>query len=302
MQRLALPSHYGATVALDLCTACNLVWFDDTESARLSGPALLELIGQMALAQALPIELLKADPRCPRCDGRLELVHNESRWGRSTQLQCRRRHGAYPSFAQFLQEKGLLRPMSKVDRARLLRDRGQVSCVNCGGDIQVDDAVCPFCGSVPSLLDIARLAHALDPQDTIGPQGVFATPARQSALQCAACGVALPPGETVSCSQCGATLAITKLAEAHACVQALAPALKAAAEKPSPEVVKRRLEVLDADLPRRREWVARMAAESRHKQEADDEFEWPEWWLRLPVAARIAIAGVAIGLLWRYAR
>ena len=46
--------------------------------------------------------------RCPRCAGKLKIVHNQSRWGRSSQLQCMRRHGAYQSFAQFLEEKGLL--------------------------------------------------------------------------------------------------------------------------------------------------------------------------------------------------
>ena len=66
--------------------------------------------------------------------------------------------------------------------------------------------------------------------------------AQQQAMQCAACGAALPPGETMSCAQCGATLAIPSLREAYAAVEKLAPVLKANAEKPPPEVVKRRLE------------------------------------------------------------
>ena len=61
-------------------------------------------------------------------------------------------------------------------------------------------------------------------------------------MQCAACGAALPPGETMSCAQCGATLAIPSLREAYAAVEKLAPVLKANAEKPPAEVVKRRLE------------------------------------------------------------
>ena len=117
MQRLALAGHYGQRVELDLCRSCDLVWFDGIETAQLSGPALLELIGAMAAARALPHEMLRADARCPRCAGALKIVHNQSRWGRSLQLQCARRHGAYQSFAQFLEEKGLLRPMSR-DRSR----------------------------------------------------------------------------------------------------------------------------------------------------------------------------------------
>lgn len=262
MERLALAGHYASTVELDLCRSCDVVWFDAIETAQLSGPALLDLIGAMAAARAEQHELLRADARCPRCAGALSLVHNQSRWGRSTQLQCVRRHGAYQSFAQFLQEKGLLRPMALPDRARLLRERGRIECVNCGGDIGKDDAQCPWCHSVPSLLDVARLAHALDPLDTIEPPALYGAAARQDALRCAACGATMRAGETMVCGQCGATLAIPSLAEANAQVQQLSPALRAAAAHPSPALVQRRLEVLDADLPRRRQWAADMQAEA----------------------------------------
>ena len=312
MQRLALAGHYGHGVDLDMCRSCDLVWFDDTETAQLSGPALLELIGHMASARALPHELLRPEARCPRCAGALAIVHNQSRWGKSSQLQCVRRHGAYQSFAQFLEEKGLLRPMSVVDRARLLRDRGRIECVNCGGEVGKDDERCPWCRSIPSLLDIARLAHALDPLDTIEPPAVFRTAARQGALQCAACGAALPEGETISCSQCGATLAITSLAEANAEVQALAPALRAAAERPSAQVVKRRLDALDEDLPRRREWIAGMeadAAESRHAAGAGgfiggrrDDVEWEPLLRGIGTPVRVVLAALAIWFVWHFWR
>ena len=303
MQRLALAAHYGQRVALDLCRNCDLVWFDGTETAQLSGPALLELIGAMASARALPHEMLRPDARCPRCDGALAIVHNQSRWGRSSQLQCKRRHGAYQSFAQFLQEKGLLRPMSLVDRARLLRARGAIECVNCGGAIGKDDPLCPWCRSTPSVLDVARLAHALDPLETIEPAAVFDAPERQGALHCAACGAALPPGETISCSQCGATLAITSLADANAQVQALAPALHAAAARPSPRVVKRRLEALEADLPRRREWAARMQAEAdAQRGRAADETDWSSLLGRGTNPVRAVLVALVLWFAWQYWR
>ena len=132
MQRLGLAGHYGATVELDVCSGCDLVWFDGTETARLNGPGLLELIGLMAASYDLPHQPLSAATRCPRCAGPLKTVHNQSRWGRSVQLQCVKRDGAYQSFAEFLEEKGLLRPMSRLDRAKLLHDRGRIDCVNCG--------------------------------------------------------------------------------------------------------------------------------------------------------------------------
>jgi len=300
MERLALPGHYGRRVELDLCAGCDLIWFDTTETAELSGPALLDLIGRMALSHALPHRNLRPDAACPRCSGGLRMVQNQSRWGRSSELLCERRHGAYQSFAQFLQAKGLLRPMSRLDRTRLLRDRGRIDCVNCGAAVALEDEFCSFCRSVPSLLDVARLARALDPAEAIGPQAVHAAPQRQSAIQCAACGAALPPGQTVACASCGATLAITSLAEVNAHVQALAPALRAAALKPPPEVVKRRLDALDADLPRRREWVARMEAESRSDQGAEPSFGLSWLWQRGTSPYRALLVALALWFLWRH--
>jgi ribosomal protein S26 len=198
---------------------CDLVWFDGTETARLNGPGLLELIGLMAASYDLPHQPLSAATRCPRCAGPLKTVHNQSRWGRSVQLQCLKRDGAYQSFAEFLEEKGLLRPMSRLDRAKLLRDRGRIDCVNCGAAIGKDDERCPYCSSVPSLLDVARLARALDPEAMLASHELPRSAAKQQAMQCAPVAPALPPGETMSCAQCGATLAIPSLREAYAAVE-----------------------------------------------------------------------------------
>lgn len=140
MRRFTLPSHCGMPVDLDLCAGCHLVWFDTTETARLDGPALLSLIGEMAHSQRLAHEVLRADAACPRCRGALKTVHDQTRWGGSLQLECLNRHGAYQSFAQFLQEKGLLRPMALADRHSLLAATGGIDCVNCGAAIGLDDA------------------------------------------------------------------------------------------------------------------------------------------------------------------
>lgn len=187
MQAVALLGHYGQAVEVDLCAPCHQVWFDAIESARLTGPAMLVLIGHMAQSQALAHRPLQNRVACPRCGGGLKTVHNRSRWGRSLQLECLARHGAYQSFAQFLFEKGLVRPMSSADRAALLRRDGRIDCVNCGAPIAAGDAQCRHCGSVPSLLDVARLARALDPEGATETHPVHATAAHRGALQCLAC-------------------------------------------------------------------------------------------------------------------
>jgi|BarGraIncu00222A_1022003.scaffolds.fasta_scaffold07602_3 predicted nucleic acid-binding Zn ribbon protein len=299
MRRVALGGHYGAIVELDICESCDLVWFDGTETARLSGLGMLDLIGRMAQAYDLPYEPLRPETTCPRCAGKLALVHNQSRWGQSVQLQCVRRHGAYQSFAEFLEEKGLLRPMSRVDRARLLRDKGRIDCVNCGAAVGLDDQRCPFCHSIPSLLDVARLARALDPEEMLAHQTLPGLQTKQEAMQCAACGAALPPGETMSCAQCGATLAIPSLREANAAVQALAPALRANAEHPPAEVIKRRLDFIEADLPRRREWAAGMEREARQERgHVDDDFEWSSLLSPGTNPVRAVLIALAVWFLW----
>lgn len=300
MRRLTLPSHYGMPVELDLCAGCHLVWFDTTETARLGGPALLSLIGEMAKLQSLAHEVLRPKAGCPRCGSALKTVHNQTRWGRSLQLECLNRHGAYQSFAQFLQEKGLLRPMSIADRKQLLAAAGRIDCVNCGAAIGLDDTECAHCRSVPSLLDVARLARALDPEAALAPHAVHAVGAQQAAMQCIACGAALPAGQWLSCAQCGATLAVSRLAEAHARVDELAPALRAHAAKPAPNVVKRRLDALGQDMPRRRAWAAEMEASARQRPEREDDFDWSSLFSRGTNPVRAVFIALAIWFVWYF--
>lgn len=261
MQVLRLGGHYDRSVEIDLCAPCHLLWFDRIESARLNGPGVLALIGAMAEAQSMPHRTVRDGAACPRCHGALKTVHNRSRWGRSLQLEClMQQHGACQSFAQFLLEKGLVRPLSSVDRAALLRRDGRLDCVNCGAPVGATDTECGHCRSVPSLFDVARLARALDPEEALAPQAVHAATAERSALGCMACGAALLEAQALQCGQCGATLAVSRLAEAHRQVSTLGPALAAHARRPSPEAIRRRFAAQAGDLPRHREWLGRMRA------------------------------------------
>lgn len=196
--------------------------------------------------------------------------------------------------------------MSGIDRARLQRQNGNIDCVNCGAAIRTDDEHCRYCRSVASLLDVARLARALDPEGAIAPQAVHGIKAEQAALQCGACGAALPVGQSLECGTCGATLAINRLAEAHARVDALAPALRAHAAKPAPEIVKRRLDTLGADLPRRRAWAKEMDAETRARcgfGKGDGEgvdAEWRSFFTTETNPLRAVLLALVIWFHWWY--
>ena len=120
-------------------------------------------------------------------------------------------------------------------------------------------------------------------------------------MQCSACGAALPPGRSLGCVQCGATLAISRLAEAHERVATLGPALRAHAQRPAPEVVKRRLQALDADLPRRRAFAAQMEAEARQAggaRDDDDGIGWLELQTHPLRAVLLALLIWFVWLLW----
>ena len=81
-------------------------------------------------------------------------------------------------------------------------------------------------------------------------------------MQCLACGAALPAGPALQCATCQATLAVSRLADAHAAVAPLRDALQAHRERPAPHVVQARLAAQSGDLPRRRAWAQQMQAEA----------------------------------------
>ena len=296
LQVLALAGHYGSTVEIDLCAPCHLVWFDLVESARLAGPGLLALVGAMAEAQTLAHQPLRPQLPCPRCQAPVRTVHNQTRWGRSLQLECPERHGAWQSFAQFLSEKGLLRAMTPADRTRALQ-AGALHCVNCGGAIGPADTACPWCTAQPAVVDVARLARALDIEGATRDHAVHRTAQHATARGCQACGAPLTDGAAWHCPQCGATLTAPGLAAAHHAVLALEPALRAHAAKPAAHVVRERLAAQEPALQRQRERTAALQAEAdaalgRHAEPADSGIDWrdlhPAWW----------VAGAVLLLLW----
>jgi Zn-finger nucleic acid-binding protein len=300
LRRLALAGHYARPVEVDLCSPCHLVWFDSLESVRLTGASLLELIGAMAEAHAEPHRPLGDRLRCPRCSGALKRVANRSRWGPTEQLECLRGHGAWQTFAQFLSEKGYMRELTSSDRAALLRVNSALACVNCGASLaDAGAAACRYCGSVPGLIDIARLARAVDPEDVTEGAALRKTSARRHAFNCHACGAAVPEGELLQCPTCGATLASPDLRRAHAALRSLAPVLEAHRRVPAPHVRARRLDALRADVERRREWIQGME-ESAGQARGTEDVE--ESWLpslergRLPQWARV-FAGLLLAFL-----
>lgn len=261
LRRLVLDGHYGSAVEIDLCAPCHLLWFDTLESVRLTGVSLLALIGEMAQAQRLAHRPLGATA-CPRCARPLEPVSNRSRFGATVQLECPERHGMAQTFGMWLAEKGLWRELTGPDRAALQRLPGAshgLHCLNCGGALE-GTARCRWCETPAGVIDLARLAGALDVEGATEADPLHRTPLARHARNCVACGAALPQGPALRCSHCDATLAVGDLREVHAALQALEPALRRHQQSPAPHVVRRRLDRQRADPDRHRQWVREMEA------------------------------------------
>jgi hypothetical protein len=169
LRALTLAGHYHRVVEVDTCDRCCLVWFDETESVRLAGPGVADLVRVIHAAMqggdihphAASLARVQA---CPVCDAELKPVANASRYGRTAQLQCPRGHGYYQTYMLYLAEKGFVRPLAWADIRQLTASGKELFCAACGASMPArpHDA-CPYCHSAVGILDPARLASAIDP-------------------------------------------------------------------------------------------------------------------------------------------
>jgi len=177
MTALTLDGHLGTKVELDLCAACQVIWFDRLESLRLSPGATLSLfrtIGERKQTSPPPL----GDPmKCPRCDLRLLLTNDRQRNTPFRYRRCAREHGRLITFFDFLREKDFVRPLSARQIADLRASVQTVNCSNCGAPIDLTLAsACAHCSTPLSMLDLnqievmaAHLRRADEASRTIDP-------------------------------------------------------------------------------------------------------------------------------------
>ncbi len=177
MTATRLEARLGGSVDVDLCAACQVIWFDRRESLQLSPGATLTLfrtIGERAGERRSPL----ADALdCPRCGKRLRLSHDRQRNTAFQYRRCGAGHGRLITFFDFLREKDFLRPLSKDQIEELKRSVQTVGCSNCGAPIDLGrGSACPHCGSPLSMLDlkqagalVAQLQKAADPNRPVDP-------------------------------------------------------------------------------------------------------------------------------------
>jgi hypothetical protein len=190
---------YGRSIDLDICHACQVIWFDDRELLQLAPRSTLDLLAAIAKEQDAPRTALAATLSCPRCATRLEETHDLQRATRFTYFRCPSGHGRCLTYFQFLRAKNFVRTLNGDEMAELRRRIRQVNCTNCGAPIDLERGVCEFCRTPLGVLDpdqmqkaVAQLKEAAETKSRVDPL-LPLTLAKERAAAEAAFTAAEPP-------------------------------------------------------------------------------------------------------------
>ena len=161
MQAHRFRRKLGGEVVLDLCLACQGIWFDEFESLQLAPEGVIELfklIHAQEDGQRLP---LANTLHCPRC--RERLIHSQDRVksGLFNYQRCGE-HGRFISFGQFMIEKGFVRQISPAEIKELKVHVAQVRCNSCGAPVDIrKESACAHCRAPIAVLDANAVEKAL---------------------------------------------------------------------------------------------------------------------------------------------
>jgi DNA-directed RNA polymerase subunit RPC12/RpoP len=165
MMALDFERHDAGRVQLDLCFACQVIWFDAFESQQLAPRGVLEVFTALHENRAPARNTLPAILSCPRCQARLDLTHDLQHTTKFSYFRCSFAHGRLTPFFQFLLEKNFVRPITGAELEELKAKVQTVQCSNCGAPLDLaQDTACKYCGSPISILDpdaVTKTVHEL---------------------------------------------------------------------------------------------------------------------------------------------
>ena len=162
MEAMTFDGHLGTPVAIDICRACQVLWFDPREDLRLAPASTLKVFQIIAkqAKSAVVSQPAATAAACPRCGLRLLQTHDQQHATKFEYLRCARGHGRLISFVNFLLEKDFIRPLSPEQIDELRQRKIQViSCSKCGAPVDLTRGpACAHCGASLSMLDVSRMA------------------------------------------------------------------------------------------------------------------------------------------------
>ncbi|MFY3383529.1 zf-TFIIB domain-containing protein [Paracidovorax sp. MALMAid1276] len=163
LQAHRFTSNQGEPLELDICFACQGLWFDRHENLKLSPASVVELfrlLHEHRTDQHLPLGSAMA---CPRCNTTLAQGFDVVRSGRYMIYRCGRQHGRFSTFASFMVEKGFVRHLTRPEIEDLAQRVGAIYCTSCGAPVDIrKDHACPYCRAAFSLIDPQAVARALE--------------------------------------------------------------------------------------------------------------------------------------------
>ena len=150
------------TLTVDVCSRCHALWFDAMESVQLSPEGTLILFRTIHAAGTPPAAPSAARLPCPRCETPLDLTQDVQRTTRFTYYRCRRGHGRFTPFVQFLREKNFIKPVTAQELERLKTLVRVIRCSSCGAPVDLaHDATCRYCRAPVAVLDSEAVARTL---------------------------------------------------------------------------------------------------------------------------------------------
>ena len=162
-----MESHHFATrdggaIELDICFACQGLWFDPRENLQLAPASVLALFELLHRHRDDARHPLADKLGCPRCRQGLAHGFDIVRSGRYVTYRCPQQHGRFATFSSFMVEKGFVRQMTKPEIEDLARRVDAIFCTGCGAPVDIRrDHACPHCRAAFSLLDPAAVEKAL---------------------------------------------------------------------------------------------------------------------------------------------
>lgn len=154
-------AHYGASLDIDVCHACQVLWFDQREAQRLTPDSTLQLIASMQ-ARGAARAPAQTQGWCPRCESALKETFDRVRGQVVSYRACPNGCGRLLTFVQFLKEKQYLRDATQAELVALKASVKQVDCASCGAPVDLHhDTRCAHCAAPVAFLDAKNLGALL---------------------------------------------------------------------------------------------------------------------------------------------
>lgn len=161
MAQIILPSKTNGTITLDLCYACQGIWFDEFESVQLAPAGVLELFHALHAHHDEARQPWSNTLQCPRCNERLIEGRDVTKNGKFSYRRCLQKHGRFNSFGAFFQEKGFVRQLTNPEIDRLAKQIQIVRCAGCGAPVDIrTQNVCSHCQAPIVVLDADAVQKA----------------------------------------------------------------------------------------------------------------------------------------------